>query len=229
MNNLCNIWIYSGVFSKWWCFDEQNNVLLNNIYNDYCSHNKTYNVPSYECFDSVDFDSDSIGSIYSLSTACTYDNYTCAYTDYDNSEYYDCANSEYYNYDNSNSETIINSDHDYGSEYEYIINANIFTKNSNVGDDKFSENDMIDFTNNIYNNSPIFESLKNDSLPYIITIKGCNYKINFDKMKQIDISNFKNQKSIKLLQIPHKIYKNHDAFKNHMKEHNVIGISGIKF
>jgi hypothetical protein len=33
------VWLYSGFFSGWWCYDEKNNNKLNMIYMDYCTRN----------------------------------------------------------------------------------------------------------------------------------------------------------------------------------------------
>lgn len=63
------IWLYSGFFAGWWCYDEINNCKLNRIYEDYCDRNKinivSTKTPSpikqsiikkLSVFDTVDFD-----------------------------------------------------------------------------------------------------------------------------------------------------------------------------
>ncbi len=41
--DVCQIWIYAGVFSGWWCYDDIHNIQINKIYEDYCARNNINN------------------------------------------------------------------------------------------------------------------------------------------------------------------------------------------
>jgi len=69
------VWLYSGFFAGWWCYDEINNIKLNRIYEDYCDRNgintkntntsfpiKQLTKKTLSVFDTVDFNA-SLSSI----------------------------------------------------------------------------------------------------------------------------------------------------------------------
>ncbi len=68
-----------------------------------------------------------------------------------------------------------------------------------------------------------------DDFDYIINTQHGDFRIDFENMRQIDVSNHKKQRNIKQIYVPHKIYINNTTFVKYMKKYDVRGISGKKF
>jgi len=143
------VWLYSGFFTGWWCYDEVNNKKLNIIYNDYCTRNNiitNYNEQSLplktgnlkpEAFDTIDFN---------MIAHCT--------------------------------------------------------DNFNIGD---------------------------TNMDYTVSTDHGDLKIDFENMKQIDMTNFQKQRSINFIYVPIDMYDDIDTYIKYLKQRGVIGILGKKF
>ena len=153
-DEICRIWIYAGVFTGWWCYDDVQNMKINRIYKDYCIRN---NINDEKIFGTTDLSS--------------------------------------------------------------VVPKILSKKNLYVSDPVNFDNNIIICTNN---------ENKYD-IDYIISMSDDDYRIDFENMKQINISDPKKQKSIKQICIPYEIYIDQIAFVKYLKNYDVKGICGKKF
>jgi len=74
----------------------------------------------------------------------------------------------------------------------------------------------------------IIESTNIVPISYIMQIQSTEYKLDFDSMKQINLSELWKKRSIKRLTIPSSTYSFLEII-TYLKSQNVIGITGTKF
>lgn len=122
---------------------------------------------------------------------------------------------------------------------------NIYDKMGNIQTkNKFDETtELVDFeSENFYENSPSFTNLNDDDIikkfnikidyknnDDILKISGKLYKIDFDKMLQINFEDIKKRRCIMCLQISEKIFNNPIQLKKYLINHKVKGVGGKLF
>jgi hypothetical protein len=91
---------------------------------------------------------------------------------------------------------------------------------------QFSEGNDISFDD--HENVDLCCINQSEPLSYVIKIGQTDYKIDFDLMKQINLSELWRKRTIKRLDI-HQNINNLNAIFEYLKSQNVVGISGQKF
>jgi hypothetical protein len=150
--NISRFWLYSGVFSGWWCYDPTHYKQLNMLYMDHCKKTNTYT-------------------------------------------------NEQKSYKKPKSSDSLEHDE---KGFEMV---------------DFSEDD-----------SSYYDSSDDDNVPvnYILTVGGCQFKIDMTNMKQINTHDLSKQRKIKYIDIPSDITDLHDII-NLLISNGVKGIAGTNF
>lgn len=151
ITNISRFWLYSGLFSGWWCYDPKYYKQLNKLFVDHC---KKMNIETNE--------------------------------------------QKSYKKPKS-SDGLKNNE----KGFEMV---------------DFSEDDESDYSS----------SDDNTAINYMLTIEGCQFKIDMMKMKQINTQDVSKQRKIKYIDIPLHINDAHDII-NLLITNGVKGIAGINF
>ena len=152
--NIGRIWLYSGIFSGWWCYNSSHNIKINKMYEDYCHRNNI-------------------------------------------------------NYIDIITEKIKRT------ESKLNINANT--------------EKVFDFVNFDDEDNENNKTISNYVVDYIIRVSNDTFRIDLDKMKQINVNNPQKQRNIQYIDIPEEILNNKNKIILHLKGIGVKGIAGEKF
>lgn len=117
---------------------------------------------------------------------------------------------------------------------DYCIRNNIPTKDStNIKNKNLQKKiysvknfDFVDFDDS---DSDDDKNNTNEVIDYIITTNSNQFIIDFDNMKQINVSDNKKQRNIMYIDIPNEIIGDNDKIIKHLKSYNVKGIAGTTF
>jgi len=151
ITNISRFWLYSGIFSGWWCYDPMYYKQLNRLFADHC---KKMNIETNE------------QKPYKKPKP---------------------------------SDGLKNNE----KGFEMV---------------DFSEDDESDYSS----------SDDNTAVNYMLTIGGCQFKIDMAKMKQINTQDLSKQRKIKYIDIPLHINDIHDII-NLLIANDVKGIAGTNF
>ena len=232
-------WVYSSNFANhWWCYNNDSNIQIENIYNDYKSrldikkglHTIDVNLSNIENNENSNSENDECDDDNYLDNKISkLNNYNILQIDninnikddnlIDFSDIYDT----YDNVTNDSSIDLQKSDPE-GSPLS-LANA-IYLRGNLKGSGSakaqqspscFATKLKTDSNNNIKENIP---------LSYVLNICNCEYKIDFDQMKQINNTNSTKKRNIKRIEIDGKIENIEKYLKNN---YNVLGIAGVSY
>jgi hypothetical protein len=176
--NIGRIWLYSGIFGGWWCYNNFHNIKINKMYKDYCHRNNI----SY-----VDIISDKIKSTPLHESGYSGNTLMCE--------------SGYSGNTLCNTNPKINTNMDVEKVFDFVNFDDV-------------ENNKI---------------ISNFATDYIIRVSNEIFRIDLDKMKQINVNDPQKQRNIQYTDIPEEILNNKDKIILYLKGINVMGIAGKKF
>ncbi len=146
--NINRVWLYSGIFHGWWCYNEKHNIKINRMFKDYCQRN--------------------------------------------------------------------------GINFTDIICKKIKSKKIMPKHELKEDFDLINFEDE--EEDPVHEH--SIVVDYIIRVGDDTFRIDLDKMKQINVIDPKKQRSIKYIDLPEESLGNANEIIKHLKDNGVKGIAG---
>ena len=153
--NISRIWLYSGIFSGWWCYNNSHNIKINKMYKDYCHRN--------------------------------------------NVNYVDLVTEKI-----KNTKPKLNSNVNTEKVFDFVN----FDDENDDKDKQITSNFVVD---------------------YIIRVANDTFRIDLDKMKQINVNDPQKQRNIQYVDIPEEILNNKDKIILHLKGIGAKGIAGKNF
>ena len=109
-----------------------------------------------------------------------------------------------------------------------------FAQLDTASNDSNENDDAVDF-NSISNSDSDEQEEKNNNtnhtVSYIVDIHGTSYKLDFDTMKQINLTDITKKRSIKRIEVPNeKRNSSANEIKQYlMNTHSILGVAGKKF
>jgi len=109
--------------------------------------------------------------------------------------------------------------------YTDIVTQKIKKQKLSVNENTQKIFDFVDFDDDKNDN----EITNNTVVDYIIENAYDTFRIDLDKMKQINVNDSKKQRNIQYIDIPEEILNYEDKIISYLKEFGVKGIAGVKF
>ena len=181
------VWLYSGAVTGWWCYDDDNNILINKMYLEFCKNqtkhcNKLVKKKTKK--DVVKYDQ------IKVEIKSTFEETT-----------------ELVDFGDFSEEPK--------KDTQSVLDSDISIKSVSIVKDELIDKFNIEIDN---------EHSKN-----IIQIAGSKYKIDFDRMLQINYDDIKKRRCIMCLKISENIFNNPLTLKKYLIDHKVKGVAGKLF